>query len=71
MTVMRSTMKAAVDFRCGQLMFWDNGTVIGMAARDISEGEVIEFSATHNTRDILVDTRGWSVVFETKPKRVR
>ncbi len=58
-------LKAEEDIQCGTMVFFNNNlelkilkksseTPIGIAARDISKGESVEYSSNFNTKDICI-----------------
>lgn len=47
-------MITAISLRTGQIIFRDDHIPIGVAARDIRKGEVINFDPIGNTGDVLV-----------------
>ncbi len=47
-------MITAVHLKAGQIIFRDDHTPIGVAARNIRKGEIITFHPTGNTVDVLI-----------------
>lgn len=49
-------MKACTvqNIKAGQDMFWYGISPIGVAARDIETGEIIEYKPNENTADVIV-----------------
>ncbi len=45
---------AVQDIKDGQDMFWYGVMPIGVAARDIEAGEIIEYNPNKNTADVIV-----------------
>ncbi len=47
-------MITAIPLRTGQIIFCDDHTPIGVAARNIAKGEIISYSSLYNTGDVLI-----------------
>jgi hypothetical protein len=74
-------MKLASDARAGQVLAWgDDGLLhvlelpntraVGMTARDLAEGEIIDYKPGENTGDILVSVGTVHVAGEKRSRAI-